>query len=84
MRHTWVRILPGVPIERLTMSKRYVVIGGNPITPYTGTTTFTGLNILHQSDILGECRDAIIEYLYDQCAGLIITLDTHTNTIVDG
>jgi hypothetical protein len=67
------------------MSERYIVIGGNPFTMMTGHTVHTSLFIMDEDDNLEDLRKRFVENnLYDQAAGLVIILDTQTNTIVDG
>jgi len=50
--------------------KFYLVVGGNPFTPYTGTTTFTGLRKLGIFSTKEEVL-ACVEEHYDVCGGLI-------------
>lgn len=64
------------------MSHRYIVVAGNPIKLYNGTTTFTGLNIVYSSDNLDECNQQVTDCLFDTHSGLLIIIDTHTNRIV--
>lgn len=65
------------------MKHRYIIIGGNPITIYTGTTTFTSLKIVGRTNSLKEV-DKIIRNKYDECAGLICSIDMETGEMVDG
>ena len=50
--------------------KKYIVVGGNPFTMYTGTTTFTALKKLGIFNTKKEASICIDLY-YDECAGLI-------------
>ena len=52
----------------------YIVVGGCPVTVYTGTTTtttFTGLKLLGQFKTKEEANKFITSKLYDECDGLI-------------
>lgn len=52
----------------------YTIIGGNPFTMYTGTTTFTGLRVVANTESFDEMED-IVREKYDECGGLILVLD---------
>ena len=62
-------------------SHRYIIIGGNPFTDFSGSRTFTGLKIAFSSDDLEECNKKIAD-LFDECGGLLLLIDTHTNEVV--
>ena len=53
--------------------QKYTIVGGNPITIYSGTTTFTGLRIVGVTESIKEAKK-IQEDNYDECGGLIITI----------
>lgn len=57
--------------------KRYLVIGGNPVYMYTGTTSFAGLSIVCHTNNLEEAQKAMNDN-FDECGGLMITLDLLT------
>lgn len=61
------------------MKDRYVVIGANPFTAYTGTETFTGLRIVDTFDELKDFTSEMRRRYFDECGGLYLVLDTKTN-----
>ena len=54
--------------------KRYVVVGGNPFTMYTGTTTFTAIRVLCKTNSKTEA-EVVVKDNYDECGGLIEIFD---------
>ena len=53
-----------------TAKEKWIVVGGNPIRVYTGTTTFTGFHELGQFKTEEEANKCVKEN-YDSCGGLI-------------
>ena len=51
----------------------YTIIGGNPFTGYTGTTSFTSLKVLGNTKCPQEVRD-IVNKNYENCSGLILVI----------
>jgi hypothetical protein len=51
----------------------YTIIGGNPITLNNGTTTFTSLRVVGNTESFNEMQK-IVKDKYDECAGLILVL----------
>lgn len=51
----------------------YTIIGGNPFTGYTGTTTFTGLRVVGRTSDFKE-MESIVKQSYEECSGLILVL----------
>mgnify|MGYP003532299364 FL=1 len=51
----------------------YTIIGGNPFTGYTGTTSFTSLKVLGKTKRPQEVRD-IVNKNYENCSGLILVI----------
>jgi hypothetical protein len=63
--------------------KRYIIVGGRPFTMYTGTTTYTGLDIVGTTDTL-EDAGLIVREKYEQCGGLIVIINAEAGTVVTG
>jgi hypothetical protein len=63
------------------MKKRYTVIGGNYYRSYTGTGTFTGLDIVGKCDTIEELKE-ILKEKYEECGGLIAVVDTETGELI--
>jgi hypothetical protein len=57
--------------------KKYIVVGGNPFTGYTGTTSFTGLNVVGHADSKAELEELVAKN-YDACGGLMLVIDWKT------
>ena len=55
----------------------FVVIGGNPFTMYTGTTTYTGLSVIGKTKTIKQA-EKLIKKEYDVCGGLFIVIDLNT------
>lgn len=51
----------------------YTVVGGNPFTMHTGTTTFTGLRVVGTTGNFKDMR-RLVEDNWDNCSGLILVL----------
>jgi hypothetical protein len=58
------------------MNYRYIIIGGNPMSMYNGTTTFTSLRVIGKTNDHNKAQE-IADHNYDQCAGLIDIVDTN-------
>lgn len=56
---------------------KYILVGGNPFRMYTGTLTYTGLDVVAKSDSLEEIKKAFNDR-YDDCGGLLMIIDTET------
>lgn len=56
---------------------KYILIGGNPFTGYTGTQTFTSLKVVGSSNTEEGIKDLWIDK-YDECGGLMLILDAET------
>lgn len=54
--------------------KRYILVGGNPITVYTGTTTFTSLRVVGSASSKEDIRRMYEEH-YEECCGLMTVID---------
>lgn len=57
-----------------TKYKRFIVVGGNPFTGYTGTTTYTSLKIIGYVDSKEELKK-LVEDSYEECGGLMHVID---------
>lgn len=57
---------------------RYVIIDGKPFQDYNSTTVFTSLDVIFSTNCFNELKELAAE-AYDECAGLIMVLDTETN-----
>ncbi len=55
---------------------KYIVVGGNPFRGYTGTLSFTSLNVIGSSSSVEEIKNIVNEN-FDACGGLF-HLDTET------
>jgi len=51
----------------------FIIIGGNPFTCYTGTTTFTGLQVVAKTESFEEMKQ-IVKDCFDEVGGLILVL----------
>lgn len=60
-----------------TKPKRYILVGGNPLRCYTGTTTYTGLRIVGRANTAKQAA-ALTKKLYDECGGLFLWIDSQT------
>ena len=57
------------------MSKpKYCVVGGCPFRSYTGTMSFTGLQVVGTCDTDEELR-RVIDDAYQDCGGLVMVID---------
>lgn len=56
---------------------KYMVIGGNPITVYTGTTTFTGIRVVG-ANLSAEQANELAKDKYDECSGLLLVVNQNT------
>lgn len=56
---------------------KYLVVGGNPFTCYTGTTSFTSLDVVGKANSWKEAAD-IFNNKYDECSGLLLIIDMET------
>jgi hypothetical protein len=61
---------------------KYIIVGGNPMTGYTGTTTFTGLDVIGTAHTKEEA-ESIFNAKHDQCAGLLMIVDAETGKAAD-
>jgi hypothetical protein len=61
--------------------KRYVVVGGNPFSSYTGTCTYTSLRKIAIVDSVQEANQVAIDH-YDECGGLIGCFEVSFDDIV--
>ena len=52
----------------------FTIIGGNPFTGYTGTTSFTGLRVVATVETYDEMKK-IVDESYDECGGLFLVLE---------
>lgn len=59
------------------MKNKYILIGGNPFTGYTRTTTFTSLKIVGSGNTKKEIQK-LIKKNYDACCGLFIVVDAES------
>jgi len=66
----------------LSTSNKYIVVGGNPYQSYTGTISYTGINILGSAKTAKEVKDIMNKH-YDDCSGLILTIDLETGREFD-
>lgn len=57
--------------------KKYSIIGGNPFTMYTGTTTYTSLKCIGLANTEDEVK-AILDANYEACGGLLLVIDLET------
>jgi len=64
------------------MAKRYILVGGQPFTGYTGSTQCTGLSIRRRSDDLDKIRKLWTE-CYEESGGLMIIIDCRTGDEVN-
>lgn len=60
----------------------YLVVGGNPIKIYTGTTTYTSLRKIALVHSYEEACN-VVDDNYDKCKGLIEVFDTETGDPVE-
>ena len=51
----------------------YTIIGGNPFTNYTGTTTFTGLRVVGTTEVFQEMEE-MVKNNWEECGGLLLVL----------
>lgn len=59
---------------------KYVLVGGNPFTCYTGTTTFTGLRVVGRYDTKEDIKNAVRTH-GEECNGLLLALDSDLNEV---
>jgi hypothetical protein len=57
---------------------QYLVIGGNPVQTYKGTTTYGALKVVGWCNNLDEVK-ATIEKKWDECGGLLHAIDKSGN-----
>lgn len=57
--------------------KRFILIGGNPFRPYTGTTTYTSLKVIGTAHSKEEIRK-LYQDNYENCAGLLLVVEAET------
>ena len=62
--------------------KRYILVGGNPFSCYTGTLTFTGLGVVGSFDSKEEA-DVAFTSAYDSAGGLLLIIDTEESNPSD-
>jgi hypothetical protein len=55
--------------------RRFIVIGGNPFRTYTGTTTYTSLKVVGESET-EEGAGQIASEKYEECGGLLLVVDS--------
>ncbi len=58
----------------------YSVVGGNPFTGYTKTTTFTSLRVLGVGLSKSEAKKCVKDN-YEDCCGLILAFDEEGNDL---
>lgn len=68
-------------MENVAMADRYIIVGGHPYRSYTGTITFTHLNIVGKTDSKREA-EKIVSEKYDDCGGLLVIIDLESGDIV--
>jgi hypothetical protein len=56
---------------------KYILIGGNPFTSYTGTGSFSSLKVAGSADSAEDIQKLWHEK-YDECGGLMMILDRET------
>lgn len=56
--------------------KRFCLVGGNPFRGYTGTLTFTSLQVCGFYESEEEVKKAWKQH-YSECGGLMLIIDTH-------
>lgn len=56
---------------------RYTLVGGNPFRMYTGTTTFTSISVVGQTNTIKEMQQ-LVNDSYEKCGGLLLVLDNET------
>ncbi|KKN19848.1 hypothetical protein LCGC14_0941740 [marine sediment metagenome] len=61
---------------------RYILIGGKPFTGHTGTTSYTGLQVVATSDKLKGLQE-LYQYNWDICGGLLLIIDSTTGKGVE-
>jgi len=56
---------------------RYIIVGGSPFTGFSGTVTFTHLQVIAATDDPKEAKE-LLDYNYNICGGLVLAIDTET------
>lgn len=64
------------------MKYKYIVVGGMPFRGYTGTLSFTGLDVIGQANTAEEVK-RIVEEKYDECGGLLLSVDARTGEVAN-
>lgn len=57
--------------------KKYIIVGGKPIMVYTGTGTFTEINVVGTTNSIKEARKIYCDK-YDECGGLLLIINAIT------
>jgi len=61
----------------MTTTNKYIIIGGNYYRAYTGTGTFTSINVVGSTDSEEEVKQ-IVNDKCNECGGLMLVIDTTT------
>lgn len=58
----------------------YIVIGGIPVSSFTGTITFSGLEVVGVTEDRKEV-EKIVKEKFDECRGLLIVVDSNGKVV---